>query len=181
MPEGSGKPTATTYAGVEALGAVASRRVTVERFTARIVIRDEQGALLADHPRNYGRRQEIADPDHERALVLAMRHSRDKRLLECFLTLGPAAATYLTELREKRPDWRRHIERINALADIHGRDELARVLEDARECAAFSAEYVHNILDTRKHRQAEPGPLHLTRRADLLELDLPAPDLNLYE
>jgi len=27
----------------------------------------------------------------------------------------------------------------------------------------------------------EPGALHLTRRSDLLELDLPEPDLDLYD
>ncbi len=27
----------------------------------------------------------------------------------------------------------------------------------------------------------EPGALHLTRRQDLLDLDMPAPDLSIYE
>jgi hypothetical protein len=29
-------------------------------------------------------------------------------------------------------------------------------------------------------RHGQPGALHLTRQQDLLELDLPAPDLSLY-
>lgn len=159
----------------------ASRRVVVQRHAGRIVIRDAGGALLADHPRSYGRRQEVANPEHERALVLGMRHARDKRRLELFLALGPDAADYLAGLREKRPDWRSHLDRINALAEIHGRDALVRALADARESAAFSSEYLHNILDARSRLCPEPGPLHVPRRADLLELRLPEPNLDIYQ
>jgi hypothetical protein len=158
----------------------ASRRVVVRRYADRVVIRAPGGELLADHPRCGGRRQQVADPGHERALVMRMRHARDRRLLENFLALGPAAAGYLAGLREKRPDWRTHAARINTLAGIHGRDELARVLADAFENSAFSAEYIFNILDARKRLAPEPGPLHVTRRADLLEMRTPEPDLDIY-
>ena len=158
----------------------ASRRVVVHRYADRIVIHDPGGALLADHPRHYGRKQEVADPEHERALVLSMRHARDKRRLERFLALGPDAAAYLAGLREKRPDWRSHIDRANALAEIHGHDALRRALADARESAAFSAEYLHNLLDARHRLHPDPGPLHVTRRADLLDLEIPEPDLSRY-
>jgi transposase len=161
--------------------AAASRRVQVQRYPERIVIRTLEGDLLADHPRHFGRKQEIADPEHERALVLAMRHSRDRRRLTGFLTLGPDAAAYLAGLRDKRAAWRDHVDRINALAEVHGRDALARALADACQYGAFSAEYIHNLLEARARPLAEPGPLHVTRRADLLELQLPEPDLNLYE
>jgi transposase len=158
----------------------ASRKVQVHRHAARIVIRDLDGRLLADHPRDFGRRREIADPDHERALVLAMRHRNDRQRLERFLRLGPDASGYLAELRERRPAWRSHVDRINALAEAHGRDELARAMADARECDAFSADYIHNILEARKRAVPDAGALHVTRRADLLDLELPEPDLDIY-
>lgn len=158
----------------------ASRRVNVQLHTDRIVIFDHGGTLLADHPRQYGRRQEVARPEHERALVLSMRHARDKRRLERFLTYGPDAEAYLKALQEKRPDWRSHLDRINALAEIHGPDALRRAMADARESAAYSAEYLHNLLDLRHRFTPEPGPLHVTRRADLLNLELPAPNLDIY-
>jgi transposase len=158
----------------------ASRQVVIHRHADRIVIRESGGALLADHPRHYGRRQEIANPEHERALVLSMRHARDKRRLEQFLTLGPDATNYLAGLQERRPNWRSHVDRINTLAEIHGRDALARVMADAKENTAFSAEYIHNLLDARKRITPEPAPLHVTRRADLLDIDIPKPNLDIY-
>jgi transposase len=158
----------------------ASRKVQICRYADRIVIRTCEGQMLADHPRNFGRCQEVVNPDHERALVLSMRHARDQRRLTSFLSLGTAAVSYLEGLRERRPAWRNHVDRINALAEIHGRDTLARALADAREHAAFSAEYIHNILEAKARVIPEPGPLHVTRRADLLELELPEPNLNIY-
>jgi len=159
----------------------ASRKVQVCRYAERIVIRTLDGDLLADHPRHVGRKQEVADPDHERALVLKMRHARDRQRLTRFLALGPEAAAYLAGLRDKRAAWRDHVDRINALAEVHGRDVLARVLADAGEYGAFSAEYIHNIIEARGRTMPEPGPLHVTRRADLLELQLPEPDLDIYD
>jgi hypothetical protein len=67
------------------------------------------------------------------------------------------------------------------LAEIHGPDALRRAMADAQESAAFSAEYLHNLLDARNRFSPEPGPLHLTRRGDLLDLSLPEPDLNIYQ
>ena len=158
----------------------ASRRVVIHRHVDRIVIRDPGGTLLADHPRNYGKKQDIAEPGHERDLILKMRHARDKRRLEHFLVLGPDAAAYLARMQERLPNWRSHVDRINSLAEIHGRDEVLRALADTRESAAFSADYIHNLLDSRQRLSPEPGPLHVPRRADLLELEIPEPNLDVY-
>ena len=46
---------------------------------------------------------------------------------------------------------------------------------------AFSCEYILNILEARSRALPEPGPLQLTRRHDLLEIDIDPPDLNAYE
>jgi hypothetical protein len=54
-------------------------------------------------------------------------------------------------------------------------------MEDAFTYQAFSCEYITNILQQRQHPPTEPGALHLTRQQDLLELDLPAPDLSIYD
>lgn len=158
----------------------ASQRLALRRYADRIAVYTPAGTLVADHPRNYGRGQDILVPDHETELKLRTRHARDRRMLERFLSLGTAADAYLTALQEKRPDWRGHVRRINALAEAHGRDRVARLLMDAHEHNAFSSEYVLNILEARERARPEPGPLHVTRRGDLLELDLPGPDLDIY-
>ena len=158
----------------------ASRKVSLRLSADRVSLFDEGNVLVADHPRSYGHRQKSVNPEHERELVLRTRHARDQQQLARFLALGSHAETYLGALRERRPDWRSHLRRINALAEIHGRDQVARLLADACENHAFGAEYVLNILAARQRALPEPGPLHVTRREDLLDLDLPEPDLDVY-
>jgi transposase len=160
----------------------ASRHVTLRRYADRIVVLNPaDGRLLADHPRSYARKQDIAIPEHERSLILRTRHGADRRLLSTFLTLGPAAEPYLAGLQERRPDWRSHLRQINALAEVHGRDQAARALADALEHRAFAADCILALLRTRRNIQGEPGPLHVTRRQDLLDLTVPEPDLTIYQ
>ena len=53
-------------------------------------------------------------------------------------------------------------------------------MADAFAFQAFSCEYIANVLESRARLHPEPGALHLTRRQDLLDLDLPEPDLSAY-
>ena len=70
---------------------------------------------------------------------------------------------------------------MNPLSELYGTEAVARALEDAFTYQAFSCEYIANLLQQRQQPPEEPGALHLTRQADLLELELPAPDLSLYD
>ena len=45
----------------------------------------------------------------------------------------------------------------------------------------FSFEYIANIIEQRQRPQDQPAALHLTRNSDLLEMELPDPDLSVYE
>ena len=69
----------------------------------------------------------------------------------------------------------------HALAELHGVDAVARALDDGLELQAFSSEYIANILAARRRIDHEPAALQLTRRADLLDLELPEPDLSIYD
>jgi hypothetical protein len=46
---------------------------------------------------------------------------------------------------------------------------------------AFSCEYIANLLEQRRRFMPQAGALHLTRPSDQLEIELPAPDLSLYD
>jgi transposase len=159
----------------------ASRRLTVRRHAWRVVALDDAGTVVADHPRCHGRNQDVVDPEHESGLRIRVRHAREAHMLDAFMRLGPAAAPYLEQLRRRRPSWRAHVERVNALAEIHGRSEVARALADSLEFGAFSADYVLNLLDARKRLRPEPVPLKLERNADLLDLTIPDPNIDIYE
>jgi len=67
------------------------------------------------------------------------------------------------------------------LSQLYGPDKVARALDDALTFEAYGCDYIANILEQRERQPLVPSPLHLTRRQDLLELDLPPADLNLYE
>ena len=84
-------------------------------------------------------------------------------------------------LKSRRLNSAVHIRKIIALSEIYGDDAVGRAIEDAIEYQAFSSEYIANILEQRARSLPEPGALHLTRREDLLDLELPDPDLSIYD
>lgn len=137
--------------------------------------------LIAEHPRRYERHLEILNPDHERRLLEQRHKGREQQLVLRLLRLSPHAETFLHGLRQRRLNAPLHIRKIVALAEIYGHDALARAIADAIEFEAYSSEYIANILEQRLRTLPEAGALHLTRREDLLELDLPEPDLSIYE
>ena len=98
-----------------------------------------------------------------------------------FLALSPQAQEYYQQLEQRRLNPKHHVQKIVALSELYGTDAVARALADAFTYQAFSCEYIANLLAQRQHPPQEPGALHLTRQADLLELELPAPDLSLYD
>ena len=73
------------------------------------------------------------------------------------------------------------MQKIVALSEIYGTEAVARAMEDAFAFQAFSCEYIANLLESRKRLRPEPAALQLTRRQDLLELEMPEPDLTIYE
>jgi transposase len=158
----------------------AHRRVTVKAYPDRVCIYfDNQ--LIARHPRCYGRHQDIEEPDHAKALVAQRRRASEQRLMMRFLALSPDASAYYDGLEQRRLNARHHVRKILALAEIYPADAVARAISDGLAFQAFSAEYIANILETRARVLPEPGPLQLTRRHDLLDIDIAPPDLNAYE
>jgi hypothetical protein len=139
-----------------------------------------QDKLLARHLRCYDRHQDFENPDHPRALLQQRRRANDQKLLLRLLTISPKAEAFYQELSQRRLNLMHHVRKIVALSEIYGTDKTARAIEDAVEFQAFSCEYIANLLEQRQRLLPEPGALHLTRRADLLELELPEPNLGLY-
>jgi transposase len=159
----------------------AGRRVTVKLYPDRVCIYF-QDTLIARHPRCYERRQDITEPDHEKRLLDERKSAREQRLLSDFLALSKQASAYYEGLTARSFDARSHVRKILALVQIYSKEATARALEDALAFNAFSSEYIAHLLQARARLRTGPvSPLSLTRRADLLELDLPEPDLSVYE
>jgi len=162
--------------------AYASQRLVLHRHADYIRLHTSDGQLIANHPRHFGRKQEIVDPAHATALKHLNRYARENRQLSLFLTLGSAAEAYLQQLKEKRPDYLNHVRQINAQAQSFGRDAVARALADALAHRAFASDYIYNLLHMRqRHRDVSASPLHIVRNADLLDLTIDEPNLNAYD
>jgi transposase len=158
----------------------ASQRLTVKAYPDRVCIY-HQDQLIARHVRSYDRRQDIEDPDHPKALLAQRRNAREQRLLMQFLSLSRHAQVYYERLEQRRVNPRHHLRKIVALSEIYGVDAVDRAIQDGIAFAAYSCEYIANILDMRARETSAPAALHLTRRQDLLEIEIAAPDLSLYE
>ena len=158
----------------------ASQQLTLKIYPDQILFFHNE-KLIATHVRSYDRRQNVANPDHTKELLAQRKQARDQTLLLAFLSLCPQAELYCRKLQEKRLNAPHHIQKIVALSEIHGPDPIARALQDALLFEAIGCEYIANILQQRQHSAATPGALHLTRRQDLLDLEIAAPDLSPYE
>jgi len=158
----------------------ASTRLTLKTYPDRICVYHRE-KLIARHRRSYDRFGDFEDPDHPRMLLEQRRSAREQRLLQRFLALSAKAEAYYAELAQRRLNARHHILKIVALSEVYGVDATARALDDAFAFTAFSSDYVANLLESRARALPEPSPLHLTRKTDLLELELGDPDLSLYD
>jgi transposase len=153
--------------------------LTLKVFADRLCIYHHE-KLIARHARCYERYQDLEDPDHPKALLAQRHNAREQKLLGRFLALCPCAEAYYQALAQRRLNPRHHVQKIVALSEIYGTEAVARAMEDAFAFQAFSCEYIANVLESRARLRPEPGALHLTRRQDLLDLDLPEPDLSAY-
>jgi hypothetical protein len=154
--------------------------LTVKAYPDRVCIYFD-AELIARHARSYARHQDIEDEEHANGLFARRSRAREQRLILRFLALSPDAQAYYDGLEQKRLNARHHVRKILALAEIYPRDDVARAIADGLAFEAFSAEYIANILEARARTLPEPGPLQLTRGIDLLDIDIPPPDLTVYD
>lgn len=158
----------------------ASARLTVKTYPDRICAYANNN-LIARHPRSYDRHLDFEHPDHPKELLLQRKKARDQKLFMRFLSLSPKAEEYYQQLQQRRFNSKHHVQKIVALSEIYGTEPLRRAIDDAFTFQAFSCEYIANILEQRSRLLPQPQALSLTRRQDLLEIDLPEPNLDIYE
>jgi transposase len=158
----------------------ASHKLTLKLYPEQLLLFHHEN-LIATHPRSYDRRQRVSNADHTKELVVQRKKAREQTLLLAFLALSSHAEPYARKLEDKRLNTKHHLQKIVALSEIYGPQKVDRALQDALAFEAYGCEYIANILEQRERPDAAPGALHLTRRQDLLELDLPPADLTPYE
>lgn len=158
----------------------ASQKLTLKLYPDQLLLFHHE-KLIATHPRCYDRRQKITHPDHTKELVGQRTKARDQTLLLAFLALSSHAEAYARKLEDKRLNTFHHLQKILALSEIYGPEKVDRALQDALVFEAYGCEYIANIVEQRERPGGPPAALHLTRRQDLLDLELPPADLTPYE
>jgi transposase len=161
--------------------AYANRALVLKLYPDRLVFFNDQDQQVALHPRCYDRHQDCEQPEHLEALLAQRRQGRRQQQWVRFMNLSPLAEAYYQALEQRRENPRQHLLKILALSEHHGVEATARALQDAYDLQAFGSEYLANLLAQRARPEVTPGALHLTRASDQLELELPPPDLSLYE
>jgi transposase len=158
----------------------ASQKLTLKLYPDQLLLFHNE-KLIATHPRSYDRRQKVTNPDHTKELVTQRQRARNQTLLLSFLALSAHAQAYARKLEEKRLNTIHHVQKIVALSEIYGPDKVDRALVDALVFEAYGCEYIANLLEQRERPGGPPAALHLTRRQDLLDLELPPADLTHYD
>ena len=158
----------------------ASQKITLKLDPdQRLLFHHEK--LIATHPRSCDCRQRVTNPDHTKELVGQRQKARDQTLLLTFLALSPHAEPSAPQLEDKRLNTSHHLQKIVALSEIYGPEKVGRALQDALAFEAYGCEYMAHLLEQRERPGAPPAALHLTRRQDLLDWELPPADLTPYE
>jgi transposase len=158
----------------------AGQLLTLKTYPDRLCLYQGEN-LIARHRRSYERHGDFEDPYHPKPLLEQRKKARDHKLFMRFLALSPEAETYFLKLQERHLNAPHHVRKIVALSDIYGQEPVARALSDALHYEAFASDYIANLLEQRARFTPEASALHLTRREDLLELRLQAPDLSIYQ
>ncbi len=157
----------------------AGERLTLKAYPDRICVY-HQDQMISRHVRSYDRHQDFENPDHPKELLAQRKKAKDQNLLMRLLALSPRAHEYYRQLEQRRMNLRHHVAKIVGLSEIYGVESVARAIDDAFTFHAFSSEYIANLLEQRKRFVPELGALHVTRREDLLEIELEPPDLSVY-
>lgn len=157
----------------------ASQRLTLKLYPHQLMF-FHQEKLITIHQRSYDRRQLVRNPDPIKELVAQRKRAHSQTMLLTFLALSPHSETYIRHLELKRLNTPHPVQKIVALGELYGPGKIDRALQDALHFEAYGCEYIANILE-RREQGAPPAALHLTRRQDLLDLDLPPVDLTPYQ
>lgn len=137
--------------------------------------------MLAEHQRTYERGLDIEKPEHAAGLLERKRAAGKSKAMSSFLAISPAAEAFHQGLVEKRrPVWR-NVRNVLELMSLHGRDKVVVALEEANHFRAFSSDFIANHLQRRGATEWTAAETHLTRKTDLLEMEIERPEFDRFE
>jgi len=140
--------------------------------------------LIAVHKRCYEKYKMIENPAHIRGLLEIKQAAKKEKQKDEFLNLSDLAKEYFAGLVNTVSNADRHVNKILKLRHLYGKAEVLGAIEKAMKYQAYGANYIENIIITRRTKDKEPIEniqLVFPEKPELEEINIDEVDLSKYD
>jgi hypothetical protein len=137
------------------------RTVTVLASLTRVRVL-EGGDVIAEHPRTYGKGEQIEDPAHLAELVDAKRAARHHRGQDRLAHAAPSSRDLLQQAAARGNPLSRVTSQLVQLLDDYGAAELECAIHESLASGVPHPNAVRQVLERRREQRNLPPPLTLT-------------------
>jgi len=115
--------------------------------------------LVAEHARDYGKRQVIEEPAHIDALVVQKRKASELRGRDRLRALCSHADALIDDMARRGEPLRQRTAKLNRLLDRYGAEALDHAIAEALDKGVPAVGSIAYLLDRDNRRQGKPVPL----------------------
>ncbi len=137
------------------------RTVTVMASLTHVRVLDGS-AVIAEHPRVYGKGEQIEHPAHIEALVSTKRGARHHRGQDRLAQAAPSSRALLQQAAHRGTPLARATAQLVQLLDDYGAAELEYAIAEALNNDVPHPNSVRQVLERRREQRDRPPPLALT-------------------
>lgn len=139
--------------------------------------------VLAEHPRAYGKGEQIEDPAHLAALVSVKRAARHHRGQDRLAQAAPSSRALLQQAAHRGTPLSRATAELVQLLDDYGAGELEQAIAEALNNEVPHPSGVRQVLERRREQRDRPPPITLTLPDNdkARNIVVRAPSLALYD
>ena len=137
------------------------RTVTVMASLSQVRVLDGR-EVIAEHPRSYGKGEQIENPAHIQALVSVKRGARHHRGQDRLAQAAPSSRELLQQAAHRGTPLSRVTTQLVQLLDDYGAGELEQAIAEALRNAVPHPNAVRQVLERRREQREQLPPLALT-------------------
>ena len=137
------------------------RTLTVLASLTRVRVLDGS-EVLAEHPRVYGKGEQIENPAHIEALIEAKRNARHHRGQDRLAHAAPSSRMLLQQAAQRGTPLSRTTAQLVQLLDDYGAAELEQAITEALKHEVPHPNGVRQVLERRREQRDRLPPLTLT-------------------
>lgn len=134
--------------------------VVANEQTVRVL--NTEQAVLAEHPRCYGRGQQIEQQAHLEALTQHKHAGSAHRATDQLLAVAPQCKALLTCCAKQAEPLERTVKALQELRDAYGHEEFTLAVADALARNVPHPNAVRTVLERRRRERNQPPPVNAT-------------------